>query len=209
MKVSRKFLNDYIDIDGISTQDLADKLVSVGNEYDSVSKFVPATNLVIGHVVECEMHPESKKLHICKIDLGDEIVQIVCGAPNMRKGLKVIVARVGANLPGGVIKKAKLAGYESNGMVCAFSELGIPHKFLRKEDIEGIYELPEDAPVGEDPLKYLGLDDEVIDFDFTSNRADMLSMIGIAYETGAAYGKDIKLPENECEEIAEDVNDIY
>ena len=94
MKVSRKFLNDYIDIDGISTQDLADKLVSVGNEYDSVSKFVPATNLVIGHVVECEMHPESKKLHICKIDLGDEIVQIVCGAPNMRKGLKVIVARV-------------------------------------------------------------------------------------------------------------------
>lgn len=209
MKVSRKFLNDYIDIDGISTQDLADKLVSVGNEYDSVSKFVPATNLVIGHVVECEMHPESKKLHICKIDLGDEIVQIVCGAPNMRKGLKVIVARVGSNLPGGVIKKAKLAGYESNGMVCAFSELGIPHKFLRKEDIEGIYELPEDAPVGEDPLKYLGLDDEVIDFDFTSNRADMLSMIGIAYETGAAYGKDIKLPENECEEIAEDVNDIY
>ena len=70
MKVSRKFLNDYIDINGISTQDLADRLVSVGNEYDSVSKFVPATNLVIGHVVECEMHPDSKKLHICKIDLG-------------------------------------------------------------------------------------------------------------------------------------------
>ena len=209
MKVSRNFLSDYIDIDGISTKDLADKLVSVGNEYDSVSKFIPATNLVIGHVIECVMHPDSKKLHICKIDLGDKIVQIVCGAPNMREGLKVIVARVGANLPGGVIKKAKLAGYESNGMVCAFSELGIPHKFLRKEDIEGIYELPEDAPVGEDPLKYLGLNDEIIDFDFTSNRADMLSMIGIAYETGAAYRKDVKLPENNCEEIDEDVSDVY
>ncbi len=209
MKVSRKFLNDYVDIDGISTRELADKLVSVGNEYDSVDKLIPATGLVIGEVLKCEMHPESDKLHICEVDLGDEKVQIVCGAPNMRQGLKVIVAKVGANLPGGVIKKAKLAGYESNGMCCALSELGIAHKFLRKEDIEGIYELPSDAPVGGDPLKYLGLDDEVIDFDFTSNRADMLSMLGIAYEVGAAYDKEVKYPLNEVSEITESINDNY
>lgn len=209
MKVSRNFLNDFVDTCGISTQDLADKLVSIGNEYDAVYKLVPADGLVIGEVLECEMHPDSKKLHVCQVNLGSENVQIVCGAPNMRKGLKVIVAKVGANLPGGVIKKAMLAGYESNGMCCSLEELGISHKFLKKEDVEGIYELPLDAPVGKDPLKYLGLDDEVIDFDFTSNRADMLSMIGIAYETAAAYDKKVMLPNFEVKEISEDINESY
>jgi phenylalanyl-tRNA synthetase beta chain len=207
MKVSKRFLNDYVDCMNIDAKDLADKLVSVGNEYDATSKLVDVSGLVIGEIVECKMHPESDKLHICQVNLGDKTVQILCGAPNARKGIKVIVATVGAKLPGGEIKKAKLAGMESNGMLCALNELGIEKKYLKQSDIDGICELPLDAPLGEDPIKYLGLDDEVIDFDFTTNRADMLSMLGIAYEVAAAYNLDVKYPLNEVSEKGDDIKD--
>lgn len=193
MKLSRKFLSDYVDIpENITIKDLAEDMTHVGNEYDSCEKLIPATNLVIGEVIECSNHPDSDHLHITKVDIGNEILDIVCGAPNVKKGLKVIVAKAGAKLPGGEIKKGVIRGCESNGMLCAMSELGLDSKFLKEEDYTGIYELSSDAKVGEDPIKFLGLDDEVIDFELTSNRGDLLSILGMAYEVGAIYGSKVK-----------------
>lgn len=202
MKLSRKFVSDYVDID-VDINTLAEDMTGIGNEYDSCGKLIPATNLVIGKVLECTDHPDSDHLHVCKVDVGNEILQIVCGAPNVRSGIKVIVAKAGAILPGGVIKKGVIRGQESNGMLCAISELGLDHKFLKEEDIAGIHELPDDAPIGEDPIKYMQLDDEVIDFELTSNRGDLLSILGMAYEIGALYNKkvkDIDLSFNESDE---------
>lgn len=193
MLLSRKFVSDYIDIPKEETiKDLANKLTDVGNEFDYAEKLIPATNLVIGEVIECNDHPDSDHLHVCKVDVGKEILQIVCGAPNVRKGIKVIVALDGAVLPGGVIKKGMIRGVESNGMICSMEELGLDHKFLQKEDIEGIKELDHGAKVGEDPITYLQLDDGVIDFDLTANRGDLLSILGMAYEIGSIYDKKVK-----------------
>ena len=192
MKLSRKFLQDYIDINDISYQEIADRMTGVGNEYASCEKLVNATNLIIGEVLECSNHPDSDHLHVCKVNVGDEVLDIVCGAPNVRAGLKVIVAQVGAVLPGGfTIKQSKIRGEISNGMLCSLQELGIENKYLKKEDIEGICELGDDAVVGTDPVKYLNLDDEVIDFELTSNRGDLLSVLGMAYEVGSIYNKKV------------------
>lgn len=192
MKLSRKFLQDYIDISDVSYQEIADRMTGVGNEYASCEKLVNATNLIIGEVLECSNHPDSDHLHVCKVNVGDEVLDIVCGAPNVRVGLKVIVAQVGAVLPGGfIIKQSKIRGEISNGMLCSLQELGIENKYLKKEDIEGICELGDDAVVGTDPVKYLNLDDEVIDFELTSNRGDLLSVLGMAYEVGSIYNKKV------------------
>ena len=190
MKLSRKFVSDYVTID-VDTKTLADDMTSVGNEYDSCCKLIPTSKLIIGEVMECVDHPDSDHLHVCKVNIGSEVLQIVCGAPNVRTGIKVIVATDGTTLPGGVIKKGVIRGQESNGMLCAISELGLEHKFLTEKDINGIHELPSDAPVGEDAIKFMGLDDEVIDFELTSNRGDLLSILGMAYEIGAIYGKEV------------------
>jgi len=193
MKLSRKFLSDYVDIpNSVTTKELAEEMTHIGNEYDSCEKLIPATNLIIGEVLECVDHPDSDHLHLCKVNIGAEVLDIVCGAPNVRAGLKVIVALVGAKLPGGEIKAGKIRGYESNGMLCSKAELGIDNKFLSEEDHAGIHELGSDAVVGEDPIKYMGLDDEVIDFELTSNRGDLLSILGMAYEVGAIYGNKVK-----------------
>ena len=210
MKLSRKFVSDYIDIDdNISIKELAEDMTGIGNEYDSCGKLIPATNLVIGEVIECVNHPDSDHLHVCKVNVGNEVLQIVCGAPNVRTGLKVIVALDGANLPGGVIKKGIIRGQESNGMLCAMSELGLEHKFLTDKDIKGIHELPSDAKVGDDPIKYLQLDDEVIDFELTSNRGDLLSILGMAYEIGALYNKKVKDIDLTFKENNEDINNSF
>jgi len=193
MKLSRKFLNDYVNIPSdVSSKQLAEEMTHIGNEYDSCEKLIPATNLIIGEVLECVDHPDSDHLHLCKVNIGSEVLDIVCGAPNVRAGLKVIVAMVGAKLPGGEIKAGKIRGYESNGMLCSKAELGLDNKFLSEEDHAGIHELGSDAVVGEDPIKYMGLDDEVIDFELTSNRGDLLSILGMAYEVGAIYGEKVK-----------------
>lgn len=209
MRVSKNFLNDYIKVDDIDFKEVANKMVFAGNEYESVSKISEATEIVVGHVLECEMHPESKKLHICKVDLGDEVVQILCGAPNMRQGIKVPVAKIGAKLPNGIeIKKAKLAGMDSNGMCCSLEELGIESKYMSEEDKTGIHVLPEDAPVGEDAIHYMQYDDEVIDFELTANRGDLLSMLGMAHEVGALYNRPVTYPENQPNVLKENVNDV-
>ena len=195
MKLSTNFLKDYVDIDINSEEDiynLAEDMTKVGNEYDSQGKLINATNLVIGEVLECVMHPDSDHLHVCKVNVGKETLQIVCGAPNVRAGLKVIVALNGAKLPGGEIKKSTIRGVESNGMLCSIAELGLESKFLREEDKAGIHELPQDVIVGEDPIAYLKMDDGVIDFELTANRGDLLSILGMAYEVGAIYNKKVK-----------------
>jgi phenylalanyl-tRNA synthetase, beta subunit, non-spirochete bacterial len=202
MKLSKKFLNDYVKVDDIDTLELAEKMVFVGNEYESIEKVCEATGCVVAKVLDCIDHPDSKKLHICTVDYGEGEAQIVCGAPNVSKGIKVIVAKVGAVLPEITIKKATLAGVESNGMICALEELGID-----TEKADGIYILPDDAPIGEDAIKYLGLDDEIIDFELTANRADLLNILGMAYEVGAIYDREVKEPENTLNEIKENTND--
>ena len=200
MKLSRKFLSDYIDTSDIAINDLAEAMTGVGNEYDSCDKLINATNLVIGKVLDCQDHPDSDHLHVCKVDIGEETLDIVCGAPNCRTGLKVIVAKVGAVLPGGEIKAGKIRGCESNGMLCSIAELGLDSKFLHEEDYAGIAELGDDAVIGEDPIKYLGLDDEVIDFELTSNRGDLLSVLGMAYEVGAIYNRPVNEVDTTYEE---------
>jgi len=194
MKLSLNFLRDYVDIPAdVDCIKLGEDMTNIGNEYDEAGKLIKVSGLIIGQILECEMHPDSDHLHVCKVDVGENLpLQIVCGAPNARAGIKVIVAMIGAKLPGGDIKKGKLRGVESFGMLCSIEELGLEHKFLKPEDIEGIAELGDDAIVGEDPIKYLGLNDEVIDFELTANRGDLLSILGMAYEVGALYGNKVK-----------------
>lgn len=209
MKLSTNFLKDYVDIT-VDAKTLAEDMTKVGNEYEEVKKLLPATNLTIGKVLECENHPDSDHLHVCKVDIGSEILNIVCGAPNVRKGLKVIVALPGAELPGGItIKKGTIRGQESNGMLCSLEELGLEHKFLPEVDKTGIHELPEDAIIGEEPIKYMGLDDEVIDFELTANRGDLLSILGMAYEVAAIYGKKVKPIDLKYNEEDEKIDDSF
>ena len=209
MKLSTNFVKDYVDID-VDLKTLAEDMTGVGNEYDSAEKLINATNLVVGEVIECEMHPDSDHLHVCKVNVGNEILQIVCGAPNVRKGLKVIVALVGAELPGDFkIKAGKIRGVESNGMLCSIAELGLDSKFLKPEDKEGIHELPESAVPGEDPIKLMGMDDGVIDFELTANRGDLLSILGMAYEIGAIYDKKVKDIDLSYNQSNEDINNSF
>ena len=208
MIVSTKFLKDYVDID-VDLKTLAEDMTKAGNEYDSATKLINATNLVIGEVLECKMHPDSDHLHVCQVNIGSKTTQIVCGAPNVRKGLKVIVALPGAELPEKSIKAGVIRGQESNGMLCALSEIGIDNKFLKVEDKDGIHELPQDAPVGGDPVKYMQLDDEVIDFDLTPDRGDLLSMLGMAYEIGAIYDKKVKDVDLTHGEKSKDIKDEF
>lgn len=208
MKLSTNFVKDYIDID-VNLETLAEDMTRVGNEYDSAEKLINATKLLIGEIKTCKMHPDSDHLHLCTVDIGTEILNIVCGAPNVREGLKVIVALAGAELPGGTIKKGVIRGEESNGMLCSMEELGLEHKFLSESDKTGIHELPEDAPVGEDAIKYLKMDDEVIDFDLTANRGDLLSILGMAYEIGAIYDKKVKEIDLSYTENNENINDTF
>ena len=208
MKLSTNFVKDYVDID-VDVKQLAEDMTRVGNEYDSAGKLINATKLVIGEIVECKDHPDSDHLHLCKVNIGNEILNIVCGAPNARKGIKVIVALDGAQLPEKTIKRGIIRGQESNGMLCSIAELGLDNKFLKPEDKEGIAELGADAVIGEDPIKYLGLDDNVIDFDLTANRGDLLSILGMAYEIGAIYDKPVKEVDLNHKEQGEDINKSF
>ena len=206
--IREDFLKDYIDID-VDVKQLAEDMTRVGNEYDSASNLINATKLVIGQITECEPHPDSDHLHLCKVNIGTEVLDIVCGAPNARTGLKVIVALDGAVLPEKTIKKGMIRGQESNGMLCSIAELGLEHKFLKPEDSEGIAELGEDAEIGGDPIKYLQMDDGVIDFELTANRGDLLSILGMAYEVGAIYDEKVKDVDLKHKESGEDINKTF
>lgn len=206
MKVSKNWLKEYLNLDNISDDELFKKISAHVCEIEAYEKLVEATNLSIGHVLECEMHPNSDHLHVCMVEVAPgEVKQIVCGAPNVAKGKKVIVANVGAVLPGDFkIKPSKIRGVESFGMLCSLQELGIEEKYIDEEFKSGIYLLDEEAIVGGDPLEYLGLDDVVIDLAATSNRSDLLSIEGAAFDIGAALDQRVItiLPElEESEEI--------
>ena len=210
MILSRNFVKDYIDLDdSLDIKTIGEDMTRAGNEYDEARKFIDCTKLVIGEIIECAEHPDSDHLHVCKVNVGTDILQIVCGAPNARAGIKVIVALAGAMLPGGEIKAGSIRGQESNGMMCSIAELGVDNKFLKQEDKEGIAELGADAIVGEDPIKYLGWDDEIIDFDLTANRGDLLSMLGMAYELGAIYDKPVKELDLSHGESGDDINNHF
>jgi phenylalanyl-tRNA synthetase beta chain len=210
MLVSLKWLSQYVDIEGLAPQELAEKITRSGIEVDAViDRAQGVTNVVVGHVVSKEKHPEADKLNICQVDVGEEsLQQIICGAPNVDAGQKVIVARPGAKLPGGIkIKKAKLRGQESNGMICSLQELGIEGRLVPKAYAEGIYVLPEDSVPGTDALELLGLRDTVLELGLTPNRSDALSMLGVAYEVAAILSKDVKLPEISYTASAEKAED--
>lgn len=191
MRASLNFIKDFVDAN-MSIEEL-ERLISLHViEVEGISKLVEASNLTIGEVLECEMHPDSDHLHVCKVNVGNEELQIVCGAPNCTKGIKVIVALVGAVLPGDFkIKKSKVRGIESCGMLCSLQELGIPESFVPEEFKNGIFIFDENAQVGENPLAYLGLDDTIIELGLTPNRGDLLSHLGIAYDIAAASKKPV------------------
>ncbi|PKG99394.1 phenylalanine--tRNA ligase subunit beta [Paraglaciecola sp. MB-3u-78] len=180
MKFSEKWLREWVN-PSVTTDELSEQLSMAGLEVDGVEAVAGEfSGVVVGEVVTCGPHPDADKLQVTKINVGDdELLDIVCGAPNCRQGIKVAVAKVGAVLPGNFkIKKAKLRGQPSFGMLCSFSELGI------SDDHDGILELPLDAPIGEDIRAYLQLDDVSIEVDLTPNRADCLGIKGLAREVG-------------------------
>ncbi|MED1673162.1 phenylalanine--tRNA ligase subunit beta [Pallidibacillus thermolactis] len=210
MYVSYKWLQDYVDLTGISPEELAEKITRTGIEVEDVEKKgEKLKKIVVGHVLTCEDHPNSDHLHLCQVDIGEEEpVQIVCGAPNVAAGQKVIVAKAGARIAGNVkIKKGKIRGEVSHGMICSLQELGFDGKVVPKEYADGIFVLPEDAEVGADALSLLNLDDAVLELSITANRADCMSMLGVAYETAAIFGKEVKLPEATVSETNEQARD--
>jgi phenylalanyl-tRNA synthetase beta chain len=201
MKVSYRWLSEYVDVSGYTAEELAEKLTRSGIEVDVVEdRNQGVTQVVVGYVKSREKHPDADKLSVCILDAGQgEDLQIVCGAKNVDAGQKVPVALVGAVLPGGLqIKRAKLRGVESQGMICSAKELGLNDKLLPKEIQEGILVLPEDTEIGSSILDVLAIDDKVLELDLTPNRSDCLSMLGTAYEIAAILGRTVTLPNTEA-----------
>ncbi|MDE6476095.1 MAG: phenylalanine--tRNA ligase subunit beta [Erysipelotrichaceae bacterium] len=195
MIITKNWLHQYLDLSDISATELAKRLTDAGLEVESIERMSNASHLIIGQVIACEPHPDSDHLHVCQVNIGDSVEQIVCGAPNVAVGQKVIVARVGAKLPNVEIKASVIRGQKSNGMLCSLAELGVDPKRLLPEQMEGIEVLEDEAPVGhEDPLAYLGLDDYIFDIGLTPNRKDCMAAWSMALETAAILEKEISLP---------------
>ena len=207
--ISLNWVKDYVDIENEDLNELAQKITKAGVNVEKVITN-HIDNLVVGEIVSCENHPDSDHLHVCKVNIGKEIVQIICGAKNVRKGIKVIVSLPGAILPGNVqIKKSVIRGVESNGMICALFELGIEDKTEENYN-KGIHELDEDAKVGDDPLKYLGLDDTVYELDVHKHRNnDCYYHIGFAYEVATILNKKVTLPKRDYHEIDDNINNYF
>lgn len=204
--ISLNWVKDYIDLEGEDLKELATKITKAGINIEAViSNHID--NLVIGEVVECYNHPDSDHLHICKVNVGDDIKQIVCGASNVREGIKVIVALPGAILPGNFeIKSGKIRGELSDGMICALFELGLEEK-TEETYAKGICELPMDAPIGVDPLEYLGVEDTLYELDVHKHRNnDCYYHIGFAHEIGTVLGRKVNYPESNYSEVADNVS---
>lgn len=197
MRVSKEWLNEWIPVD-VSIDELSERITRGGIEVDDVIDYTEGIkNLVVGYVESVEQHPEADRLKICQVNTGEETNQIVCGAPNVKADSYVIVSRVGGRLPGGIkIKRAKLRGEVSEGMICSLEELGIPEDYIPKEYQNGIFMFNEAKNIGTDALSALYLDDQVMDFDLTPNRKDALSMAGAAYETRALFGGEVTRPKS-------------
>ncbi|HCZ8192503.1 TPA: phenylalanine--tRNA ligase subunit beta [Staphylococcus aureus] len=209
MLISNEWLKEYVTIDD-SVSNLAERITRTGIEVDDLIDYTEdIKNLVVGFVKSKEKHPDADKLNVCLVDIGeDESVQIVCGAPNVDAGQYVIVAKVGGRLPGGIkIKRAKLRGERSEGMICSLQEIGISSNYIPKSFESGIYVFSEAQVPGTDALQALYLDDQVMEFDLTPNRADALSMIGTAYEVAALYNTKMTKPETTSNELELSAND--
>ena len=207
--ISLNWVKDYIDLDGIDLKQLAVKITKAGINVEKViSNHID--NLCVGYVEDCQMHPDSDHLHVCKVNVGSKILQIVCGAPNVKKDIKVIVALDGAVLPGNFeIRKSTIRGVESNGMLCALSELGLEEK-TPENYAKGIYILPNDAVVGTDPLDIIGGNDTIYDLDVHKHRNnDCYYHIGFAYEIASILNKKVTLPSLDYKEISDDINDHF
>lgn len=201
MLISLDWLKQYVDIKEDIPQ-LENALTMIGQEVEAIDiQGKDLDNVVIGQITEYGRHPNSEKLTLVKVNIGEEELQIVCGAPNHKLGDKVVVAKIGAVLPGDFkIKKSKIRDVESFGMLCSQVELGVG------EDGDGIIILPEDAPIGEEYRKYAGLDDVVFELEITPNRPDCLSHIGIAREVAAYYGRKVKYPSYTLSEVIDSTN---
>ncbi|MGE4291656.1 MAG: phenylalanine--tRNA ligase subunit beta [Desulfovibrio sp.] len=198
MLVSLKWLREFTPYEG-EAQALGDRLTMLGLELEEITDpFAELAEMVVGHVVECGPHPDADHLSVCRVDVGDEVLDIVCGAPNVAKGQKVAVAKVGTTLPGGQkLKKTKLRGQPSNGMILSEREMGL------SDDHSGILVLPESARPGELFVDAMGMEREVLDIDITPNRADCLSHLGIAREAALAFNLPLTLPELRLDEGGE------
>lgn len=207
--ISLEWVKDYIDINDQDLKELAVKITKAGINVEKVITN-HINNLVIGEVVDCIDHPDSDHLHVCQVNIGSVVTQIVCGAPNVRKGLKVIVALPGAILPGNFeIKKSKIRNQESNGMICALYELGLEEKTIEAYN-RGIEELDNSAKVGDDPIKYLGLDDTLYELDVHKHRNnDCYYHIGFAYEIAAILNRKVTLPDDSFKEINDSIKDHF
>lgn len=198
MLISKKWLSQYMDIEDLSIEEIADRITNAGLEVEGIAKGARASGLVIGYVKSCVDHPDSDHLHVCQVDVGSDTRQIVCGAPNVAAGQKVIVSLPGAKLPGGEIKAGVIRGQESNGMICSLLELGVDAKSLTDQQKAGIEVLKDDAVIGDtNVLAYLGLDDEILDVSLTPNRSDCMAAFAMAKETGAILNREVKLPQYE------------
>ncbi len=204
MIVTRRWLEEFINLENISTQEIIDTLNRIGQEVEGYKKYEIPENVVIGKVIECEKHPNADKLNVCKVDVGEEVLQIVCGASNVVNAEYVVVSKVGAVLPGNFkIKKAKLRGVESYGMICAAREIGLP------DFHEGIMIMDDslgELKIGEYAGKYLN--DEIIELGVTANRGDCFSIYGIARELSAGLNIDLKKPEFSYEELQEGIGRV-
>ncbi|MFZ5942483.1 MAG: phenylalanine--tRNA ligase subunit beta [Bacillota bacterium] len=210
MRISFNWLKEYVDIQ-VTPEELADKLTNSGVTLENIEYLNKGIeNVVVGRVLEAARHPNAEKLSLCRVTTDDKNeFQVVCGAPNVKTGQKIPFALVGAKLPGGLtIKKAKLRGTESQGMICSAQELGIDEEGLTPEQRDGILVLDSEAPLGMDAVKYLNLDDCILEFDLTPNRSDCLSVINIAREVGALFGKEVKLPEIKIKEVEKDLGKL-
>ena len=212
MKVSTKWLNEYVKVDDLKPEELGEKIERTAVEVDGVSRRADGQKkIVVGHILECVPHPNSDHLHICQVDVGDEEpYQIVCGAPNVAAGQNVIVALPNSWIAGHIkIKKSKMRGELSMGMICGLQEIGFPDAVVPKEFADGIYVLPEDAVPGEPVWDYLGMDESIIDVDITPNRGDMLSMRGVAHEVAAIYDREVSLPHPTVkEDVSSKIEDL-
>ncbi|WP_257346498.1 phenylalanine--tRNA ligase subunit beta [Pseudalkalibacillus decolorationis] len=210
MLVSYNWLKQYVDLEGVDPHELADLMTKGGIEVEGVQALNEGINgVLVGYVETCEQHPNADKLNLCKVNIGDaEPAQIICGAPNVAAGQKVAVATIGAVLPGNFkIKKAKLRGEASQGMICSLEELGVDPKMVPKEFADGIYVLSDEAIVGSDALGYLNLDDHILELGLTPNRADCLNMIGVAYEVAAVLDRKVYFQKPEFKEQSETAAD--
>ena len=201
MLVSYNWLKQYTNVED-NANALAEKITRGGIEVEGVEYLAEEiSNVVVGYVVSKEKHPDAEKLNVCQVNVGEEEnLQIVCGAPNVDAGQYVIVAKVGAKLPGIKIKKAKLRGVESQGMICSLAELGLSKSVVPKNYQEGIYVFETEQELGSDVVKVLGLNDYILDLSITPNRADALSMRGLTYELGALYNNKVNFNDVEKEE---------